>query len=230
MRELREFYQGLGYPEEWLESGSEYSDEDSYVIFDPAWHDTIPNIPEISIYELFRRTAERVPEEIAISFLDKDISYRELNDSINRFASLLLELGVKKGDCIVSMMPTCTQHFIVFFAAARIGAISAPINAMYKTKEISYQVNNCKAKIVITLDMFYPYFEPVKNELGIETIIVTNLKDFASPDYKVFASLEPIWKYPKKAIEGTIDVCRSTWKGMPPPISQWNAIPRKMYL
>jgi len=205
MERIKEFYKRLGYPEEWLETGSQYSEHDSYVIFDPAWHDPLPDIPEISIYELFRRTAERFPEEIAISFLDRDMSYRELNDRINRFASLLLDLGVKKGECIVPMMPTCTQHFIVFFAAARIGATSAPINAMYKTKEIAYQVKDCAAKTVITLDMFYPYFEQLKDELGIENIIVTNIRDFASPGFKAYAGLEPFWKYPKQAIKGTID-------------------------
>lgn len=210
-----DFYRRIGYPVTWLEDAQTYTDKDSYAIFDPSWEDPLPEIPNISLYEMFKRTVQTYPDRIALSFLDKEMTYAELDRLINQFAALLTDLGLKKGDFIVPMLPPCTQHWITFFAAARIGATSAPLNVMYKEKEISYQVNDCGAKTIITLDMFYPYFEKLKGPLNIEHIIVTNLKDYSSPDFPVYAELEPFWKFPKKNFPGTIDFLEEIEKYSP---------------
>jgi long-chain acyl-CoA synthetase len=148
-------------------------------------------------------------------FLDKKITYRELDLLINKFAALLLDLGVKKGDFVAPMLPNTPQHWVVFYSAARIGAIHAPLNVMYKQNEISYQISDCGAKTVVTLDLFYPYFKELKGKLNIDNIIVTNIKDFASPNFEVYASLKPFWDYPKNAIEGTIDFAEAIEKYQP---------------
>jgi len=215
MTQSTDLYQRIGYPKEWLEDGDTYAAGDSYIRYDPAWDDPIEDIPRISIYELFKQTAERVPDEIAIDFLGKAVTYREFDLLINKFATLLLDLGVKKGDFIAPMIPTSLQHWITFFAAARIGAIQASLNVMYKGKEIAYQIKDCGAKTVIVLDMFYPYFKALKDDLGIENIIVTNLKDYVSPDFEVYPALQPFWDFPKNAIEGTIDFCEALEKCEP---------------
>ena len=218
MENIAEFYKRIGYPVKWLEDGKQYSDKDSYIIYDPAWHDAIPEIPDISLYQLLKRSVKKNPDNIAISFLGRDISYREFDLLINKFASLLLEMGLKKGDFVIPMLPNCTQHWIAFFAIGRIGAISAPLNVMYKEKEIAYQVNDCGAKTIITLDMFYPYFEKLKDELNIENIIVTNIKDMADPNFEVYDALKMFWDFPKKSIPGTLDFVEALEKHSPAEI------------
>lgn len=201
----KEFFKRIGYPEEWLAEAETYSEKDSYVIYDPEWDEPVPDIPNISLYELFQKTVEKYPDRVAISFLDKDVTYIELDDYIRKFAAYLIEAGVEKGDFVVIMLPPCTQHWIVFFACARIGATCAPLNVMYKEKEIRYQVNDCGAKTVVTLDMFFPFFEKLKEELGIRNLAVTNLKDFASPDFDVYPAMEQLWSFPKQAVPGALD-------------------------
>lgn len=200
-----DLYQRIGYPGKWIEEGNSYQANDSYVRYDPNWDEEIPDIPRISIYELFKRSVERNPDETALIFLGKSITYAELDLLINKFASLLLDLGVRKGDFIAPMIPTSPQHWITFFAAARIGAVQASMNVMYKEKEIAYQIRDCGAKTVIVLDMFYPYFKALKDELGLENIIVTNLKDYASADFPPYPALKSFWDFPKQRIEGTLD-------------------------
>lgn len=48
---------------------------------------------------------------------------------------------------------------------------------------------------------------------------MTNIKDYASPDFDVYASLKPFWDYPKKAIEGTIDFAGAIEKYQPTKVS-----------
>lgn len=199
------FYQTIGYPREWLEDAKKYGSSESYAIYDPSWHEPIEGVPRISIYDLFTRTAERCPNETALVFLDKAITYKELDNMINRFAALLLDLGTSKGDFIAIMLPNSPQHWIAFYASARIGAIHAPLNVMYKAEEIMYQLKDCGARTIVTLDLFHPYFEKLKDTLGLEYVITTNIEDFASPDFEVYETLKPFWAAPKKEIEGTID-------------------------
>ncbi len=177
------------------------------------------DIPEISVYELFKLSVDRYPDQIALLFLDNEITYREFDRLINRFASLLIDMGVKKGDIICPMLPPCPQHWIAFFAAAKIGAISAPLNVMYKEQEISYQITDCGAKTVIILDVFYPYFAKLKDQLGIQNIVVTNIKDYASKDFKVYPALRAYWDHPKTKLENAIDFLDGTQSRDPSQVS-----------
>jgi len=205
METTSSLFNRLSYPKAWLEEGQKYKKADSYVIYDPSWHDPVPDIPEMSVYELFKLSVDKHRDEVALLFLGNEITYAELDRYIGQFASLLIDMGVKKGDIVCPMLPPCPQHWIAFLAAAKIGAISAPLNVMYKEQEISYQVRDCGAKTIIVLDVLYPHFAKLRDDLGVENIIVTNIRDYASPNFKVYPALRAYWDHPKQRIANTTD-------------------------
>lgn len=207
-KRFEELYSRIGYPQEWLQEAEGYAPADSYVIFDPAWAaEPVPEIPTISIYDLFNRAVERSPRDTAIVFLDRAATYEELDLMINKYASLLLKLGVKKGDVVATMLPNSLQHWIAFYGAGRIGAVHTPINVMYRDEEIAYQLNDSGAKTVVALDLFYNlHFEKVKQRARIDNVIITNIHDFAPPDYQPPQSLKLLWDAPKTRPEGTLDL------------------------
>ncbi|MFW6334149.1 MAG: AMP-binding protein, partial [Desulfosalsimonas sp.] len=142
-------YKNLNYPEKWLEEAKAYAPSDSYVISHPTWFfEPVPPVPEISIYDLFARTAAEKPGNTAVVFLDKPASYHELNDLIARYAALLKDLGIKKGDVVAAMLPNSIQHIIAFYGAAMIGAVHTPINVMYQADETAYQVKDSGARAI----------------------------------------------------------------------------------
>lgn len=204
------FMRNFGYPEKWLNESSTYRVEDSYIITQPGWSaEPIPPIPEISIYEIFADAARKHPDDIAVIFLDRKITYRDMDDMINRYAALLLDLGVNKGDIVATMLPNCLQHWIAFFGANRIGAAHTPLNVMYKDREIAYQIKDSGATTIVTFDIFYQlYFAKIRDEVGLKNVIVSNLKDFAAPDTNVEAlgMLKLFWDAPKQSLPGTIDL------------------------
>ena len=204
------FMRAFGYPEKWLQESSMYNVNDSYLITQPEWSaNQIPPIPEVSIYELFACTAKKYPDKTAVIFLDRKITYRDMDDMINRYAALLIDLGVKKGDVVATMLPNCFQHWIAFFGANRIGAAHTPLNVMYKDREIAYQIKDSGAKTIMTFDLFYQlYFAKLRDEIGLQNVIVSNLKDFAAPDTNAEAlgMLKFFWDAPKQSIPGTIDL------------------------
>ncbi len=211
-----ECYRRINYPEEWLEEGRSYKPSDSYVISHPSWFfEDLPPVPEISIYELFKRSAEKSPDDTAVIFMDKPASYRELDNLIRRYAALLKELGVGKGDVTAAMLPNSLQHIVAFYGAAMIGAVHSPINVMYQSDEIAYQVKDSGAKVILILDLLYDHVKPLVEDNTISSVIVTNIKDWAAENAVVSDALKGFWSVPKPSIPGVLDLFESLEKQSP---------------
>lgn len=153
------------------------------------------NIPEKPLYSLIDDAANTYPEKTAIIFFDKKITYKQLKEMIDRFAHALQEHGVKKGDVVAIMLPNTPQFVISYYAILKIGGIVTPLNPLYKSAEIKRQLLDSGAETIILLDLLYPEFEIIKNEVKMKNIIVTSIKDFLPPLLKMLYPLK--YKTPK---------------------------------
>jgi fatty-acyl-CoA synthase len=63
------------------------------------------------------------PDKTAIIFEDEPITYRQLNEGINKCAHMLQAKGIKKGDRVSVLMLNCIEFLEIYFAAAKFGAI-----------------------------------------------------------------------------------------------------------
>ena len=203
---LYECYRSIGYPEEWLSEARSYDPSDSYVISHPSWFsEPMPRVPEISIYELFHRTAEQYPEATAAIFLDKPVTYRELDTMIGKYAALLKDLGMGRGDVVAAMLPNSLQHIVAFYAAAMIGAVHSPINVMYQADEVAYQVKDSGARAILMLDLLHDKAAPLAQSGHLEHVIVTSIRDWAAEDAVISDTLRMFWDAPKPPVEGALD-------------------------
>lgn len=82
------------------------------------------------------------------------LSYEELNNEVNKLASALKELGVRKGDRVGIYMPMIPEAVIASFAIPKIGAIYIPIFSGFGPAPISSRLNDASAKILIVADGF----------------------------------------------------------------------------
>src|SRR4030042_2115670 len=89
------------------------------------------DIPDLSVPELFDQMADKFRKKTAAIFYGKKISYAELKDLIDRFATALADLGVKKGGTVALFLLNCPQYIIAYFAALKIGAKVTPISPVY---------------------------------------------------------------------------------------------------
>src|SRR5690554_231946 len=87
------------------------------------------------------------PSEMA-----EHISYQELHDRVCRFANVLLNNGVKKGDRVCIYLPMIPDLPISLLACARIGAIHSVVFAGFSSTALSSRINDSDCKIVITSD------------------------------------------------------------------------------
>ncbi|WP_409161502.1 acetate--CoA ligase [Pectobacterium sp. B2J-2] len=80
------------------------------------------------------------------------VTYRELHQSVCRFANVLKSQGVKKGDVVAIYMPMVPEAAVAMLACARIGAIHSVIFGGFSPEAISGRIIDSSAKLVITAD------------------------------------------------------------------------------
>nr|WP_321411557.1 acetate--CoA ligase [uncultured Allomuricauda sp.] len=80
------------------------------------------------------------------------ITYHQLHERVCKYANVLKDKGVKKGDRVVIYLPMIPDLAIALLACARIGAIHSVVFAGFSSTALSTRINDCGAKMVLTSD------------------------------------------------------------------------------
>jgi len=128
--------------------------------------------PEIPVQRFLLDTAAKHPGDIAISFNEMQIPYKELNARVNMFAHALLKTGVEKGDRVALLLVNSPVYVIAFFAIVKIGAIVVNLSVGIQGEELIHCLNESGAKIVVTMDLFAQNIYKVINNTKVKTVIL----------------------------------------------------------
>ncbi len=131
----------------------------------------------------FERACEKYADKTAIIYLGEKFSYLKIKELIDRFATALHELGVKKDDKVMLYIPNCPQFLIAYLGAQRIGAIPVPVSPIYTPHEMRYLINDSEAETVLCLDTNFRYIQEVFPDTCLKRAIVTTYVDLL-PIYK----------------------------------------------
>ena len=107
---------------------------------------------------LLDEAAAEVPERRAWHFIDsgETATYREVRAMVNRLASGLHGLGIRKGTHVAVMIPNVPQFPVTWLAIGRLGAVMVPVNISYTGRELDYVVNDGKAQYLVIAEEFLP--------------------------------------------------------------------------
>jgi len=133
---------------------------------------------KLTISQALTRSAGKFPNHTALNYMGKKISYRELDELVNRFARALLNLGVNAGDKIAVCLPNIPQVIIANLAILRIGAVAVQNNPLYTERELAYQLSDSDSKMMITLTLLIPRIQKIKSNTQIEKIIGCHINTF----------------------------------------------------
>ena len=110
------------------------------------------------------------------------ITYRQLFVKVSRFANVLKNNGIKKGDRVCLYMPMIPELAIAMLACARIGAVHSIVFAGFSSSALSSRINDSECKMLITANEVYRGNKPInlkkvcdealKNTPSIESVIV----------------------------------------------------------
>src|SRR5205823_2341735 len=90
-----------------------------------------------------------VPDKVFLDFAGRKFTFREFDERCNALVHGLVGLGLGKGKTVVTLMDNALEGVLLWFAAARIGAIYVAINTGYKGDFLRHQMNDAGAEIVV---------------------------------------------------------------------------------
>ncbi len=79
----------------------------------------------------------------------REITWREFDNTANKFANLLIEKGVKKGTKVAILLMNCIEWLPIYFGILRSGAIAVPLNYRYASDEIKYCLDKADAEYLV---------------------------------------------------------------------------------
>jgi long-chain acyl-CoA synthetase len=109
-------------------------------------------IPEVPLFQLLRSAARRFPNRVAIVYQRKRLSYRQLDQEVNRFSNGLLSLGVERGDRVMILLPNLPQFIIALYGALQTGASAVFTLLTTQTEEMMRQVREAGPRFLVALD------------------------------------------------------------------------------
>ena len=115
--------------------------------------------------DVLRERARAVPDKIAFFYGDREITYREFDERVDRVASALHAAGVVPGDRVAILDKNSIEYVELLFGAARIGAVQVPVNYRLAPAEVAYIVNNARAKVFVVGPEFVPVLDAIAGDL-----------------------------------------------------------------
>ncbi len=109
---------------------------------------------QYTVYGLLEHAAKSFGENEALYDLKRRVSYLEIKNDVDQFSASLSRHGIKMEDRIAVSLPNWYETVVIFFAAAKIGAVLVPINPKYKAHEVNHILRNSEPKLIIVSEEF----------------------------------------------------------------------------
>ena len=148
------------------------------------------DVPDEPLHAALSAAARHYPCRTAIRFFGRSLSYAELDVLANRFANVLLALGVQQGDRVALLLPNCPQMVVAYYGGLRAGAVMVPTSPLYVESELEHQLADAGASVVVCLSSLFGKVQAVRPRLpALQRVIVTSIKDFFPTRLRLLFSL-----------------------------------------
>jgi len=130
------------------------------------------------------RTAMKYGDRVAIIFKDRVLTYKRLNERVNRFANALSGLGLEKGTKVALLLNNCNELVESIYGILKAGGIVVPINTRLSTQEICFLVNHSDSSTFVFDRVFVEKFEAVRRESDkVQHFIACNDEKFPGVEH-----------------------------------------------
>ena len=105
-------------------------------------------------------------EPVRASYYRREITWNVFNEKANRFANLLLERGVHKGDKVAVLLMNCLEWLPIYFGILKTGALAVPLNFRYSAEEIKYCVELAEVDVLVFGPEFIGRIEEIADDIS----------------------------------------------------------------
>ena len=100
------------------------------------------------------------------AYYRREITWNVFNEKANRFANLLIERGIKKGEKVGILLMNCLEWLPIYFGILKTGALAVPLNFRYSADEIKYCVELAEVDILVFGPEFIGRVEEIADEIS----------------------------------------------------------------
>jgi len=156
---------------------------------------------DLSFYDVINRNAVAFGSRICWQEVDdgRELSFAQYKEQVDLLAGGLVGAGLKKGDRIGVVGKNSLEFFLIYGAAAFVGAIVLPINWRLSIDEVCFNLNDCEPKIVFADAEFQQAVESKQHEMA-SVASYYNLKD----DIGYFRKLSSLLEYKEKPLPADV--------------------------
>ena len=150
----------------------------------------IPPTFNVATYFVDRNVIIGRGSRVAIECGDRQITYEQLLNKVNRFGSALLRLGVRPEERVLLLMFDGPEFIFSFFGAIKMGAVPVPLNTLWKPPDYEYVIRDSRATALVVSAELLPAIQavPPQARRSLRHIVVVGGAD-VTHTHMVFGSL-----------------------------------------
>jgi long-chain acyl-CoA synthetase len=144
-----------------------------------------------SVQSVLEKAVERFGAKPALDFMNKRMSYAELDALANRAAAGFQKLGVKPGVHVGLYLPNTPHYVIAFFGVLKAGGVVVNYSPLDALRTLEFKVNDSETDILVTLDLasLYPHAEKLLDSTRLKTLIVAEFAELTAAPTPVKAQM-----------------------------------------
>ncbi|WP_067490504.1 class I adenylate-forming enzyme family protein [Actinomadura hibisca] len=128
--------------------------------------------PDVPVGAVLTGAARRWTDRTALHYMGRDISYTELARESARFAHGLRARGVGQGDVVALHLPNVPEFAFAYYGTLLAGATFSPCNPLLPPDDLAFQLDDCAATTVVTLDLVAGSVAEAVGRTKVATVIV----------------------------------------------------------
>ncbi|MHB8587360.1 MAG: AMP-binding protein [Candidatus Dormibacteraceae bacterium] len=147
-------------------------------------------IPDVALSPLVLGKADRLGDKVAIveAGSGRSYTYRQIADGVRGLAAGLHARGFRKGDVLAILSPNLPEYPIAFHGVASAGGVNTTLNPTYTADEIAFQLNDSRARLLITVPPLVGKAQEAASKAKVEEIIVFGEAEGAVPFSSLLAA------------------------------------------
>ncbi|MES1162484.1 MAG: AMP-binding protein, partial [Rhizobacter sp.] len=150
------------------------------------------DLPLMPVQQLLDDAVKRWPDNPAIEFMGRTLTYREFGELADRAAKGFQDLGVGPGVHVGLYLPNTPHYAIAFFGVLKAGGTVVNYSPLDAERVLAHKIEDSETDILVTLDLavLYPQMARQLGSSRLKKLIVGNLADYAAQSASVRAHLQ----------------------------------------
>ena len=147
-------------------------------------------LPKMTMYQYIYENNKEHLNDIALIYYGTKITYGELFDNVEKTARAFYSLGLRNNDDVIVCSVNMPETVYALYALNRLGVVVNLVDPRTDEKTLRMYINECKAKIVLTVDLAYQIIKKAIRKSSAEKITVVSPSNSLSFVMKFFIELK----------------------------------------